>query len=865
MNLRTVFHLFRTDVRRLRWLILITWFLFAVDFAICLSASGWRAPGTRSSSSGDAEQHYRESAPKLWRVGGFTAMLVAGAAGWQGLAWSRTRPVRRREAAAAKTGFVLTFLILPQMAMVATVLLYNGIPWRESLLGMLAAAGVFAPLWCMMMALGRLAGSGAAFFMGLVFIAGGAGIAGLFDERMLFNFWMALGDPWGQYAGPHSWYFLGTCAAALLLLLPLIARRWKTPARLLTAAGVVVGSGYYWRYTDWFHVSGDYFEMAAQDSAVFDKVTPVPPVTRLDGSEPMDRGKRVISVSGMFGTEGLPPDVFAWWQPSGEALLRSEGKVIARAKSRFIKEGRPQIQSLFPPQQTPMNEAAVLAALPREGRLVKDQMQGIHFSFEKSPQELGLFVPEDPGIGFSGRQVSLEADMTGILYRYEVVADVPLAEESIVRRGAVHMQVRLAAETVPPRDPLGQPGYLQSVRADIGVQCPALGVSDDVLTLTWMMPPVHAWRVFLYTPATGWLVEGRNIFSASSPLLGGGGTHRRIYGFEGVPRVLREEDASRARFIILQPKLLGFSTKRVVTPPAPLKMHDPGSGDYPMLTQRRWAPGNSDPATATREEFGLWLREHLLFDGHESFTEALVRWMPRWPDVILNIRPWTTDYEFEWCAAATRALPDSRREEVFRRLPNAPWLTWVIHRRGWEHDGKEELLKLFYSGHTMNMAGLLSVASLEDPATYDRLLAFMEEDGKVELYEVLRRLPGIEPRLTETVQRYFARITVHGREPVEVPTHADSLAWKLGVPLLHGMPEALRDLLAIFRGEAPVRNGKHSSTASSRSGYILDHLIRPPGLKPASEEAYWFLRDLKAEDCRFDPLTRRWITPGANP
>ena len=172
MNLRTVLHLLRTDVRRMRLLISVTLALLTLNFALTLSANEWRAPAQRSSSMDNSWSLYGNSLRNVTEGSmlgaGVFAACLAGAAGWQGLAWSRTRPVRRREAAAAKVALLGGFLIGPQIIMVFTVLLRHGIPLREALLGTAAAAGVFVPLWIMLAALGRLAGSGAAFLAGLV-------------------------------------------------------------------------------------------------------------------------------------------------------------------------------------------------------------------------------------------------------------------------------------------------------------------------------------------------------------------------------------------------------------------------------------------------------------------------------------------------------------------------------------------------------------------------------------------------------------------------------------------------------------------------------------------------------------------------
>lgn len=857
MNPRNVMHLLRTDVRRLRWLLAVTLLLFTVDFILCLYASGWRVAGARGMVS---DEGYRSTPPQVWGGGVIPALLLAGAVGWQGLAWSRTRPVRRSEAAAAKVGFIVFFLILPQAVMVMTAHLWHGIPLRDALTGMLAAAGVFIPLWCIAGALGRLAGSGAAFFTGLLFIGVVAGIAALFDERMIVQFWMPLGDLWGRYAGPHSWCYLGTCAAGLLLLVPLISRRWKTASRLAATAFVMTGSAYYWRLTDWFQVDDSALDVASVEPELMNKITPVPPPKGFSATESRENGMRGISVNGSFATAGLPPGVFAWWQPSGEAMLRSGGQVIARARNRQVRAGRPQISSLFPPRETKTDSDAVLAALPPDSRLVKErEPSGIQFAtFSGAPSSLGVFEPVEPSVWLSEREVSLEADLTALLYRYEVVADAPAAREFSAQRGAMQMLVRFGDVSFTG-DPMGVSAHRRSVQADIVVRCPAPGISSSPLTVNWRISPFSAWRVFLYNPADGLAAEGRPVYQVSSPLLGGAGAHRAVYGFEnsGMPV---SGVGSDARVIILEPKFLGGVNRRIVTPPAVLRTTDWAANDYYDLTQRTPDAGPIRPETATREEFAAWLRTRI-YEGFQTAVEGeLAPWVRTWPDVILNITPLDRTSEPEWCRAVARALPDARREDVIRRLPKAPWFAWVVQRRGWEKEARKELLELCRSGLELNKAALLSIASLEEPETYDMLLGYLEANGESDLYGVLHRLPGIEPKLTASVRRYFAGVTINGREPGGNPEASQFRIRRFGMPIRHGIREALSDALALYRWEHAWMAIRSEANAAN----VMMYLLAPPHLQPGTKETCDFLARLKAEDCRFDPVTRRWITPGVN-
>ena len=236
-------HLFLTDLRRLRVLLIFTLGLFAWDFLAFLVADAWSFPTIQGHDSGSSGLLIM----KPIMMGGVLALV------WREQWAGTVLPMLR--AGRCEGGGLLRQDCIPVPHALASAndhdpygVTASGIPSREAALGTLAAAGVFVPLWTMAAALGRLAGSGKYFCLALVVLALG-GILGMLFEPKLEASIITLGDPWGAFAGPHSWYFLGSSAAGLLVLVFAISSRWKLPARLAAATMVVVTLGYSFRET----------------------------------------------------------------------------------------------------------------------------------------------------------------------------------------------------------------------------------------------------------------------------------------------------------------------------------------------------------------------------------------------------------------------------------------------------------------------------------------------------------------------------------------------------------------------------------------------------------------------------------------
>jgi hypothetical protein len=158
------------------------------------------------------------------------------------------------------------------------------------------------------------------------------------------------------------------------------------------------------------------------------------------------------------------------------------------------------------------------------------------------------------------------------------------------------------------------------------------------------------------------------------------------------------------------------------------------------------------------------------------------------------------------------------------------------------------------SNRLLQQKELTCIASLCEPSSSETLLTRLEENGDLALYQQLRRHPDIEPKLTETVKRYFQRITLHGKPPAGPPRFDDeSRLVALRLPLAHGLAEAMSEGLMVHRWLNPTAGARYAETLAS-------YFQLPTSIKRDSKEAAAFLLNLQPEHCHWDPLTRLWIS-----
>ena len=454
----------------------------------------------------------------------------------------------------------------------------------------------------------------------------------------------------------------------------------------------------------------------------------------------------------------------------------------------------------------------------------------------------------------------MELEMTGTLYRYEVIANVPFAGESSVPCLDGWLQVKTLpnAKAVGRMSPIG-----------ITFQSPTLGVAEHVTTLHYERDLQNLWKPMIYLPERGDVFPCiGHPYYARGPLLAGGATHRLMVEFEEINHLHPEQSRSQllasARLLILQPVLLGTVTRHVAGEAARLNFvpsqsdsaridlnYARGPRVAPNEALRYARPRRPNPETASAEQMGRWLQ---LIGANSTMSEWLSAEYAVWAPINLDLFLRCTGENFYPVArAVAQSMPESQKSAVIAKLEEYPELIEVLQARGWLEDAREPLLRLYAADKFRREEHLCILASLGDPSTYDRLLKALEGNGDERLYNVLRQKPGIEPRLSESVNRLFAKKSINGLQPIRPATYEDwNRLTELGVPLMHGKPEAMRDALILFQWFKLKSN-------CGLVEFMERHFQLPQGNKRQSREAIEYLMGLKQDDCQWDPLIRRWV------
>lgn len=885
MNPSTVRHLFVAEALRLRWLILIALCLLVADASQAWSKAVWDFPGGMNLWSPDLPN---ENPLPQFRWGGLfgpAAALLAAMVGWQGTTVMDVRPVRLRELAAAKLLSLTLFLILPQALAILLVLMHQGISPGAAFGGMVAAAGAFVPRWIILAVYGRLAGSFWRF--GAALVISWSALALYFvvhrslgfseDAARALDLMGQSNDGWGSYPAPAVWGLLWLLVVELLLLQFLIGRRWGAASRCAAAAVVILGTSVGFRYVDWKPalaetkaVAAD-GEVSALNPDILSRIQPVRPsdmeIENIWSPKKEPEGSLKV-LQGEIGTSGLPDGWHCVWLPSGKSTLVEDSGRTGRKKAWSLRwQVLPEHVDIGI-QQSPDREKEIAEALASRGIQTWKAPSSFIQPGQPSKQRLGEFrfdegVPP-PSQMPTEKQGSWEADLTGVLYRWEMLADLPLEKESRTALG----EGWVFARNLP--NPKGTQPLV-----DLAYRMPLPLVVDDPLLLSSWAGAMHGWQVFLFLPSSGELIPSSgNPGMGSGPLLAGAWDSRMIFSFQ-LPspvniRSLTESERAEARVIIMKPRIAACLERHLPAEPVVLSLLKQAAGRQsefgltigPRIEPRHFfeyaRPRRPDPSTATDAEVGKWMQLCLGMDVMDDWQAAEMSvWVPGHLELLLKICDLASRGQRVCCEAVSRVVPESRKAEIIAKLDDFPWLVGVIRRRGWIGDAREPLMRLFASGKLSGLGQSGCVAEFEDPATYGRLLADLERNGSAQFYENLHRLPGIEPALTATVKRYFERVTIHGRPPAgEADDNSRQLLDNLKMPLRHGLPEALDDALILIKwlGDSRLRSTQRLWLASVLQvpPEVGEDLIGGRGKVSA------FFLSLKPEDLHWDAFTRRW-------
>lgn len=866
MNFRVVLHLFLADVRRLRWLIALTFAAMLWELLPWLTSSPWRQPFVSGGSSGSIPPELLNWSGHRQILFTATAWCLAAATGWCGLIEARVRPVRTIETAAAKLLFLTLLLWLPQCLSLYLAHTRNGLSSGDALESMRSCAGVFVPLWIAALLTGRIARSrwhwGAA--LGIACAIGG--FIALFQEKYAERLVEVLFDGWGHNCGPRAWYLLASSAAGLLLLAG-ISRHWKFPARSAALTAMLLGCGAIWHRTAWFEVA-ETVKDAALTPAVLESLKPVPgPDAAVTGGSVGEAP--VLWVHHAFQTPGLPVGVTCFWRQAGEARLLRNGRTVALTKPRSESPGADS-------GDVPLREQVVSAVLATAFPGSSIAWQGGRHDLYSPDLRLDAFWPEPGEQVEDGASVALDARLRGFLVRHEIVINSEPGPAHIFSLNGMRISLRAAPI---PKDPpqSGAPvnaGARPGLGADITVIAPATGRIAHSALLNWRHDFFHTARIFFYIPSREMLVEaGSARLFESGPVLGGAARWRRVIELDlsRMPDV-SQADLTGVRIVVVAARILGVVERDleqcaqfVPNLPVMASADLTGEGDFRATLGPNLRPVDFfastrkvrlNPATATDDEFGAWLRTVLgpiILDDWQA--AELARWVPGHLETLLNLDDGNSaDPEV---SAITAALPEQRKMEIISQIRERPELIQVLIDRGWLEDARSQLLSMFHDENLRTNELTCAVLLLRDPSTAEALLAKVEKDGGSWLCAQLRKFQGIEPRLTQAVERYYARVSLHGKAPGGKPGWKDHTRFEIfRTPLEHGIRGALEDVMALQHWLSSAPPGEPVLDLTEKLAY---HIQLPSGTKRDSPAARDYFNSLRPEELHWDRLTRMWL------
>jgi len=831
-----ILHLLKTDWQRLKrpvlavWLLLVLttlpWLLhrpasFAGPWAEISSRQGELPAGLLDSTRFPLDAEF------IRYLIAIATLLLSAAIGMHGIHWQAVSPLRPWKRVAAKLLSLLAFIVVPQVLLGALVLQLHAFSPGVILAASLGTAGSLLLLHA---ASALFACHCASRWVWL------AAVTSLVAAMLVLTPMFSLGqdllhpfiDPWAMHRGPRYW-LLGTLAVLALIVLPKALR--TRPGSVLAAAAAVLSilvAAITSRRAP--HVAV-FPAPAASTHPALAAIAPeiVPRSLRIDGGFFGNRPAGSVRVDASLQTAGtLPPGEFIVWSSLSPA---------STLESRFWTRDFPNFASAT-------DRAALEAVLPAP--LMRDE-------WSTSQNNVSQMFPGR----HAGDGSPLKLHVSGHLFRYEVLADLPVGDRNYATSdGDIRIYTRFLA--------LKDARFL----LDAVVQSPALGIGRDARMLTWNPHAIGSYRFVLHLPQNQLCIPLVAQVDQAAPIPGGAAWARQILKPRDEAR-LRKFRWESARLIILKHHDLGHIERELSIDPT---SDEAGSSDSDWILSRNYGlrfdaylknhrPNRPDPATCSEAEFARYLRiiSSTFFD--DLATRDLAEYAPRFSHLLIS-------HSKQRSAAQALAIgiPESSRGELLRSVREDPTHFWrlgpVLLERGWNDEVRDLLATSLQrqppgdcngSGHLFAIAG--AVARLEDPSTFPQLLSFLESSRSFDFYRTLRELPAIDKPLDETIAKMSARLSPAAELASLRPGRIYGVFDAFKVPVAHGNPVALAKLLELWR-LLPEKIPFFSEVDT------FTNFFEPQPPIPDSLDAWRaFIDGKSAKDFTHDPLTGRWLAP----
>ncbi len=455
--------------------------------------------------------------------------------------------------------------------------------------------------------------------------------------------------------------------------------------------------------------------------------------------------------------------------------------------------------------------------------------------------------------------VRIEATLSGHLHRWAVLCELPLATGERGGDDAVEWQIR---GVVPTRD--------GGVIVRVWAHQTALFLFGDSRTPRVSHWPGSQYEFVLYDARDGmaWLPESPPRAHFRRAVLTShfhAATAVHFVRNRGAAVALTDWDPAGWRLVVLRREYVGEMKRDWAVDDVPLQHADVRSlrghhrsrADLPNAEFRRRLDALARPATNASD--AVWRRyTDELFALIEvapshtnAFRGAVAELVRERLDTVLDALP-TVRSSGSWRILETirTTVDESQKHVILSALSEHPDLVRTVVSRGWVADAQPQLQTLLTGTNQLSIDLVRAIAWLEDPGTYPRLLLELARDPRLETYEALRLLPGIEAELDRTVARIWAQ-----GSPVVTAWEAPAA---LSVALRHGLAGAFSEAYRALHVQAAA--GSHRA---GRTGERLAQTTIMPGLRRNDRHnegkvVAWLLQ-YEPGDFRFDPVRRRFV------
>ena len=760
-------------------------------------------------------------------------LAISAMLGFGGMNWDGTRPLRRIDFVRSKLLAILLFLVLPQVLVLSLVLVVQGFGTGSMWVMAVRSGGSLLLLHLTSLLFGRLCGGFWPWLAGVAALAAIAGLVQAFhtsDLHRIYSPSMSL-RLLPMLAVPFYWWPVAVSALLTTVLL-IVFRRRRPLLRIVLGCLAIAG-----------------LSPLAEKFRPPVGLYPLHSIADWEGALTFETSAHTIHPGNAYisvKTHGLAADEGVGWKLARGYPLAAHGREIAH----FEGADKPMSRGNLVPGQA-YGIAGRSIRLPVSPEI--PDPEEFNWSGGADQVYLGSFDPDEAAAA-SG-ELSLDAELFGVVGRYERVLELEIGDEEAFREAGLQARARLAASPYPVMtlDILSAPTRIGAVALD----------------------PLMGMRVLLHLPAEGRTVEMRRWGPRQDWLLGEIKVERRSFpmfspSFAQYPGQDMElqlppmPDLTDAKVMIFLPRILGKVRTRVQADG--IRVGQSGKRKFEVVHVAPPGPSNDgincavpmpDPEACTIDEAGYWINHVVLYHSDGDWAvPALAPFVARFPEIFLDYPIDEQNWRQPIGELLIAWLPESKKDLVINAYAERPRdsLLRVIRARGWLDQVRAPLLDAFRANPHPDSGVIASICQFEDPETYPALIEALRRAYSPQGYYSVRQLPGIGLQLDRAMLEI-------GRElAAESPGKWDrNLRRRLIAPAAHGVREAFERIWTMS-GRSPEYPDWPPDWHDLASVVVL-----PPEVGHDRERQTAFFENLSPDDFNYDPLARTWRLEPSTP